>query len=305
MALTYDEISSITHDDFMPILVDNIFNKNAFLMMLRKREKPQTGGNNVILPLNYATGGSGGWFSGADTLDTSDSTVITAASFNWKQLYENISITRDDELKNSGDAAVLNFVKSKMEVAEKTIRNTLNTALFNTGTDSDAIIGINTFLSTSATYGGISQSTYTWWAAQVDSSTTTLTLSAMQSLWGDCSEGTESPDVVIGDQDMYDLYYNLLQPQQRFTSEEMAKGGFKSLLFNGQPFIVDAAATSGDLYMLNLEYLHLMPHKDENFRFEPFQKPVNQAVKTAKIFWMGVFASSNNRRHGKLDAIAQ
>ncbi len=36
---------------------------------------------------------------------------------------------------------------------------------------------------------------------------------------------------------------------------------------------------------------------------EPFVKPINQNVKTAKIFWMGVLASSNNRRHGILDAI--
>ena len=65
----------------------------------------------------------------------------------------------------------------------------------------------------------------------------------------------------------------------------------------------DAAATAGDLYMLNMDYLSLLPHKDENFRFDGFIKRDNQNAKTAKIFWMGVVASSNNRRHGKLDAI--
>jgi hypothetical protein len=303
MALTYGEIGAITTAKYVPVMVDNVFNKNAFLKKLKAQEKPKDGGEKCIQPLNYAKNGVGGWFSGAETLDSSGSDVITAASFEWAQLYQNISITRRDELMNSGDSAKLNFVRNKIEIAEKTIRDDLNTALFNTGTDSKAISGINHFLSTSASYGGIDQSTYSWWQANVDSTTTTLTISAMQSLFGDCGEGSEYPNFLLSDQDMFDRYYNLLQPQQRFVDEEMAKGGFKSLTFNGQPYTVDAAATAGDLYMLNLDYLDLYPHKDENFRMTPFQSPHNQAVKVAKIFLMTVLASSNNRRHGKLDAI--
>ena len=56
----------------------------------------------------------------------------------------------------------------------------------------------------------------------------------MNSLYGDCGEGSEYPNLLVSDQDMWDRYWNLLQPQQRFADEEMAKGGFKSLQFNGQ-----------------------------------------------------------------------
>jgi hypothetical protein len=125
----------------------------------------------------------------------------------------------------------------------------------------------------------------------------------MQGIYGDAGEGSEYPNLLISDQDTFDRYWNLLQPQQRFASEEMASGGFKSLLFNGQPYVVDASCGAGDLYMLNLDYLDLYPHKDENFRFEKFIKPINQNVKLAKVYWMGVLASSNNRRHGLLGAI--
>jgi hypothetical protein len=192
---------------------------------------------------------------------------------------------------------------SKVRNAEKTIRDNLNTALFNDGSDSKQIQGLRLAINTSGTYGGIAHGSYSWWNGQVDSSTTTLTLSAMQGLYVDCGEGSEYPDILIADQDMFDRYWNLLQPQQRFASEEMAKGGFKSLLFNGQPFVVDAACPAGYLFMLNLEYFDLMPHKDENFRFEKFIKPINQNIKLAKVYWMGAVASSNNRRHGALSAI--
>jgi hypothetical protein len=303
MALTYDQITAITEKKFIPKMVDNIFNSNVLLKKLKAKEKLQTGGDKVLCPLNYAQVSASGWYQGAETLDTTDNEVITSAEFDWKQLYANISITRRDELRNSGDAAIINFVKSKVMIAEKTIRDKLSTAIYNDGSDSKQIQGLRLALSTSNTYGGIDQSTYSWWQANVDSSTTTLTLSAMQSIYGDCGEGTEYPDLIIGDQDMYDRYHALLTPQQRFASEDEAKGGFKSLLFNGAPVVVDASAPSGDMMFLNLDYLDLMPHKDENFRMEPFTKPINQNVKVAKIFWFGVMGISNVRRFGLLDAI--
>jgi hypothetical protein len=55
--------------------------------------------------------------------------------------------------------------------------------------------------------------------------------------------------------------------------------------------------------MLNEDYLKLMPHKDENFKMGPFEKPINQNIKVAQIFWAGVFASSNNRMHAAATAL--
>jgi hypothetical protein len=303
MALTWDQITGITAKKFVPKLVDNIFETNALLKKFKAKEKPQSGGDKVLCPLEYAKVSAAGWYQGAETLDTTDNETITAAEYEWKQLYANISITKRDELRNSGDAAKINFVASKVRGAEKTIRDTLNTGLFNDGSNSKHIQGLKLALNTTGTYGGIDHSSYSWWNGNVDSTTTTLTLSAMQSLYGDCGEGSEYPNLLVSDQDMFDRYWNLLQPQQRFQSEDMAKGGFKSLLFNGQPYIVDAGAAAGDLYMLNMDYFDLMPHKDQNFRFEKFVKPINQDVMVAKILWMGVFAGSNNRRSGLLDAI--
>lgn len=304
MPLTYDQISAITEKKFVPKLVDNIFNRSALLKKLKAKEKPQSGGDKVMVPLNYATTTASGWYQGSETLDTADNDVITAFEFEWKQLYAAISITRRDELRNSGDAAIINFVKSKVEIAEKTMGDTLGTGLFSAGTNSKSIQGLSLAVNTTGTYGGLAHGSYSWMNGTVDSSTTTLTISAMQSLYGDCGDGDDYPDLCVGDQDMFDRYYALLQPQQRFQSDdETAKGGFKHLMFNSAPFIADNHAASGDLYMLNMEYLDLYPHKDENFRFEPFAKPINQNVKVAKLYWMGVFASSNNRRHGILTAI--
>jgi hypothetical protein len=103
----------------------------------------------------------------------------------------------------------------------------------------------------------------------------------------------------------YGRYYALLQPQQRFMDSDSAKGGFESLMFNGVPFIAGSKVPSAaPIFMLNEQYLHLCVHKDEDMRFEPFQKPDNQNIKLAKIYWMGALGISNCRMQGKFTAIA-
>ena len=303
MALTYDQISAITSKKFLPKLVDNIFNTNAVLKKLKAAEKPQDGGERVLVPLEYASTTASGWYQGSETLDTTDNEIVTSAEFTWRQLYASLAISRRDELRNSGDSAKIQFVMSKVKNAEKTIRNNLSTAIYNTGSDAKAVQGLRLAVGTANTYGGISQTDYSWWASNLDTTTTVLTLAAMQGSYGDAGEGTEYPNLMVGDQDQYDRYWNLLQPQQRFADEEMGKGGFKSILFNGRPFVTDASSPAGYLWFLNMDYLNLYPHKDENFRFEPWVKPINQNVKSAKIYWMGVFASSNNRRHAAFSGI--
>jgi hypothetical protein len=304
MALTYDQVSAITEKKFIPKLADNIFDSNPLLQRHKKKSYVKVdGGERIIQPLMYATVTSSGWFAGADSLDTADNETITAAEYTWKQIYANISLKRLDELKNSGESQVLSLVKNKVKGAEKTIKDTMGTGLYNAGATANAIIGLRDIVATDQTVGGISQSSYSWWQGQVDSSTTTLTLSAMQTQHTAASVDNDMPTVIMTTRALYNSYYALLQPQQRFTDSDTGKGGFTSLMFNGIPVIPDSHCPANHMFMLNENYLHLYYHKDENFRFEPFQKPVNQAVRLAKIFWAGAYGSSNNRLHAALTAV--
>lgn len=304
MPLSYDQISAITLKKFIPKLYDNIFDSNPLLMRLKKKSYEKLdGGERIVVPLNYAAVSASGWYSGADTLDTTDNDVITAAEYTWKQLYANISINRSDELKNSGDSQILSLVKNKTKIAEKTMEDKLGTGIYSDGTDTKSIVGLRDIVAVDQTVGGISQSSYSWWRGQVDSSTTTLTIASMQSRFNLCTVNSDSPSVIPTTRSLYNAYYALLQPQQRFQDSEMAKGGFSSLMFNGAPVIADSYCPSGYMFFLNEDYLHLFAHKDEDMRFEAFAKPINQNVKVAKIYWMGALGSSNNRLHGAMSAL--
>jgi len=304
MALTWDQISGITEKKFIKKLADNIFDSNPGIKRLKEKGLEKLdGGTSIMVPLNYAQTTASGWYTGADTLSTADNENISAAEYQWKQLYANISITRLDELKNSGDAQKINLVKSKIQIAEKTMIDQLGTALYNDGSTLNAPAGLRSIVGTANTVGGISQSTNSWWQAQVDSSTTTFSISALQTQFNACSVDNDSPTVILATRANYNRYYAALQPQQRFMDSETAKGGFSSLMFNGIPFIADSHCPANHIFLINEDYLSLFVHKDEDMRFEPFQKPNNQNVKVAKVYWMGAIGSSNNRLHGKLSAL--
>ena len=305
MALNYDQVTAITEKYILPKTTDNIFDSNILL----KRAKTKgwyeriDGGEKIIYPLEYAQLTAGGWYSGADILSTTDNQTITGAEVNWKQLYKNISIRRDEELKNSGKRAIVNLVKSKMRSAEKGMRDDLGTGLFSNATDANSIVGLRQWVATSNSPGGISQSSYSWWQSNVDSSTTTLSLSAMNTVFNDAAIDNDQPTFGVTTRAIHGLYYALLQPQQRFVDSETAKGGFTNLMFNGIPLAIDSHTTAAHLFLLNENYLKLTAHRDEDMRFDGFVKPTNQNVRVAKLYWAGAFGSTNNRMHGLLSAI--
>jgi hypothetical protein len=304
MALTYAEISAITEKHFRPKLVDNIFRSNVLFARMRDKQEKLDGGERLMLPVAYATTTAAGSYVGAATLSTTPNDQITSAEFFWKQYYANITITGLDELENSGDAAKVSFVKSKVQLAEKSMAYALGNDIYNLGTTTGALIGLRLAVSSSRTYGGIDSSSYSWWDAQVDSTTTVLTIAAMESLFGLCTIGNVTPTIIITTQTIWDYYFDLLQPQQRFMDSKTADAGWPNVTFRGKPVVVDNRCTASYLFMLNEDYLKLYTHAKRDFKLEPFIKPVNQDLACAKIYWAGILACDNPRLQGVMSAIA-
>ena len=54
MALSYDNLSALTKDKYIPLLVDNIFESNVLTKRLLKKSKASASGNKVLQPVEYA-----------------------------------------------------------------------------------------------------------------------------------------------------------------------------------------------------------------------------------------------------------
>ena len=302
MALTYSEISSITEKYFVPKLVDNIFASNEAFMRAKKKWYEKGSGERVVQPVAYATTSAAGRFYGADSLDNTANDQISGLEFLWKQYYASIQITRLDELKNSGKEQVINFVKGKVQLAEKSLASLIGTDIFADGTTANSIVGLKAVTDTTSTYGGVSKTAYSWLQGKVDSTTTALSYIAIRKLLGRATIDADSPTVGFCLQSTYDDLVGLFQPQQRFTDSKTADAGFSNIMFEGRPIIVDSHVSSGYMHFVNENYMNILHLED--FRFDPFIKPTNQAVSVAHIFWTAAMTCSNPRMQAMFTALA-
>lgn len=306
MALSISAINAITKQAFIPKLQDNVMLSNAMLYFLEKNKGFENldGGIDIRVPVRYARFSARGWYSGSETQNTAYNEKKTALRFDWAQYYVNITISGLDKLKNAGENKVIDHVRSEVEAAEEDIRDAFGTGIYSTNT-SKSIIGTGGYLSTSNTYGDISQSSNSWLQAAIDATTTTLSLGAMQSRWEACKFNNQVPNLITTTATLFSSFWSLLQPQQRFADGDAAQAGFKNLLFNGAPVMHDDYVPASNMQFHNTNYIKLYSHKDRKFpgEYVDFRKFFDQDAEVATMQWAGAFICSGPRYQAALTAV--
>ena len=160
MALNYDNITAITKSKYIPVMEDNVFESSYLFQQMRNKPDTYEGGKDIHQPLLYAKG-RGGSYAEWGLLDVRPKETRTAAVFEWKFLYANMTISRQAELKCNGDAAVLSLLDAETMTAEKTLIDICSTALFNDGSDQEKPHGLRKIVNVDRSLGGIDSTTYT------------------------------------------------------------------------------------------------------------------------------------------------
>ena len=290
-------------------LAYNVLNHNPLCARLLQKGnvKPAAGGREIVQELEYAENGTAGWYSGYEVLDITPGDVFDAATYDWKQLAGNVTISGLEEIKNSGKERVINLLASRIKNLEKTLKNSLAVAVFADGTtDTKSLGGLQQLViddpTASASVGGINQATYSFWQNQT-SGDATLTTSAhmdteLNEMYLKCIRGTDSPDFIVSDAILYNFWEGGLQQFQRFQDASVADMGFESLKYKGADFFYDANCPSSTAYMLNTDYLFLRPHTDRQFKPLLERQSINQDACVTPIVWAGNMTCSNRSLQG-------
>jgi hypothetical protein len=306
---TFDQVSAITNDFYMPKFPENVFKTRFVLMKLWKKGTKVSSGNKIRQPLVYQKG-NGGAFNPRAQFNIAAKDQITAAQFNWKHYYVPISIFDDELLVNDGPAGVRKLLDAKMKVAKNQIADDISTDMFKTSTsyygDSDIQInsvvgacGNASYPDSNITYGGIQKTSgNSFWHGNVTNQGGALTLAAMETMFLNCSKYGDTPDLITCASNQVENIYSLQASNQRYLDQKVMDLGFVAYTFKGVPVVPDEHVTSTEIYFLNTDYLDLVSHRKQNMRFEKFQKPIDQAAAVAKIFWMGNLTCSDCRRQG-------
>ncbi len=311
-------VTALSRRLILPRIVDNVYNSNVlFYRWYHANKFTQQGGTQIEQPLMYTRMAAGGSYQGYQLLNVTPSDTIQNAAFPWAQYYVPVSVDGLTLLRADSPLAIADFVATQFKQAEMEMSDLLGGALWSDGTNSTDAIGVRAAVDNgviASSYGSINHSGNTWWNAQVDSTTTTMTLLSLQNLFGSCTQGGRAPTIIFSTQANYNRYWSLNLAPQQFPVQpggkdmQLAQAGFENLLFNGVPWLVDShiptTGAEGNLFFLNEDYIQIVTAARADFHLQDFQTPVNQDAMTALLLWAGQLVFSNIQRQGKFTAIA-
>ena len=267
-------------------LSDNVSNHNALLRRLRENgNQTSVTGRDIVRELEYADNGTVQFYSGYETLDVSPSDVLSAAVFEYKQLAGNVTISGLEQVKNSGEQAIINLLEARINVLEKSMRNSLATSIYSDGTGSSGkeVGGLQLLVADSGTgtVGGINSSTFTFFQ-NVQTTATSSAFSTsnvqddMNNIYLQLVRGADSPDLVMAGTNAYKAFLGSLQAIQRITSDDLANSGFTSVQYLNSDVVFDSACDSNRMYFLNTDYLRLEVAASRDFVPGEAKMSVNQ-----------------------------
>lgn len=306
MPFSYDQVQAISQNQFLPLLADNVFTSNVAWIRMEEFKEYEDGGPKILQPLIHAKGTAES-YSGYQVLDTTANEEFTAAEFERRHYHRAVVISRDEELKNMGPAQIVSLVEAKIKNAEVNLRDKFGDDLYSDG-GATSIDGFADIVSATSTYGGIAVADMPTWVAVSTSISGNVALDDVAKLIDDLTIGQDRPSILITRAPIYRRILSLMQSQQRFGDGKEAKDvwyGFTGVMFYGIPLVWDHKCPSGELYALNLNWVHWRPHREEEFRADPWVKPTNQNVHVMNLFTSGNITTSQRRMQGKLTGITE
>ena len=311
-------VTALSRRLILPRITDNVYNSNVlFYRMYHANKFSQQGGTQIEAPLMYKPMAAGGPYQGYQLLNVSPTDSIQNGAWAWKQYYSPVTVDGLTLLRADSPLAIADYIATQLKQAEMDMQDQLGSGLWSDGSNSIALDGVLEAVdsgSVASTYGGISRSGNTWWQAQEDTSTTTMTLASLQNLFGEVQSGGRAPTIIFSTQANYNRYWNLNLSPQQFPVQpggkdmQLAQAGFENLLFNGVPWLTDShiptSGTEGNLFFLNEDYMQMVVASRADFHLQDFQTPTNQDAMTALLLWAGNLIFTNVQRQGKFTALA-
>ena len=314
------EYIATTLEKWSPQMADNVLNNIPLLYFLQKKKhiEKEDGGRYLEEDLMYDENGSYKWYSGYEELDTSVNEVMTYAEFAWKQSATTVSFSGLESRINSGTKTQKHkLIKSRFEVAEKTMRNSVNTSLFSDGTGSNGkeLGGLQLLVAddpTTGTVGGIDASTNTWWRNQLydfsvagigSTPTGAQMKTAMNTMLLRTTRNADSPNLILAGEEYFTIYKDYVEnTMKRIVGNEKGDGGFRSVDFCGIPVVYDPACDTNRMYFLNLDYLKFRVHRDAYFKLDRERLSTNQDASLFPMLFQGAFTVCNRSLQGVIIA---
>ena len=308
---TVNQLMTTTINNYHKEFADNVSNSNAITAMLRmgNRIRIVDGGKTISCPLTYAEE-TFAWYIGTDMLSRALKETISEADYDPANAVASVTLTGPDLAKNRGKERTLNLLEGKLTNAQSTMKNNVTKAIYGDGTVAKSFVGLKGMVTDdgTGTVGGINATTWPFWKNQFQSIARATGLqypalkAGMNALWMKLIRGTEHPDMVVADAEVYSTYESGLQENQRYADARLGALGFETLKYKSAALVFDGAATGlvGG-YMLNTNYLKLEVYSGRNFdTLDLPDQSVDMDAVTKHLAFMGALTLSNRSMQGRI-----
>lgn len=322
MSLELTEIQAITDDYIQHGTTDIYFEDNVLLYMLMSGGKFKEdlvqpgdlvdGGKKIRVFVEYAKS-HGGEYHNTTKIEQSKLDLLNAARFRWGGYVGSNAIDLDDQVANSGDAALVKLVQVKINNIRKTIRDYMGDAVLATNTPTGkGILGIGDLVesTTSTAYGSIAEDDMAKWAHNLDATGGAITYKIMQGIRRTAAVGqskSKKPNLYITTDLIKDGFERTLQSQVRYLhNEKLANAGFDNVLFGGVPVVADDKQSEGYIDALNLNHLKLQTHSKYKFTEPKWEHSKEQPdTLVANTRWIGQLTCSHRAAHARYTGITE
>lgn len=300
-------LSEISKDD--PI--DQHFVKRPVLDALMKNKRMVDGSRQKMIVIDQGENQTIKDFSDYDTFDLADQDTALPLVYPMVNKGGAIVVSWEQEREVAGsDHATFDLIKHKRDNALNTLMDKYATDLFAATQVSTKITTLVVGVASSGTVGNLATSTSADWASTVTASGSFAGqgMTDLRTTYRTIVQNGAVPNLLISTVTEHGFYEKEVDPDVRyvFSNDAMKVGnrGFPTLSFMGMPWIYDAKATSGVIYMVTTDNMYFLMDSAAPFgTFDPFREANNQKAKSALLFGRGNLIIDRRKSHGKLTGV--
>lgn len=319
---TFNTLFSLTWDAYAGNAARNMLTSFPLIDLMWRNKQVKTGGARIEVSLDYGYNPNGQWYNGADILDMNPFETSTVLKYDWKNLHFPIAYTGEEVRKNNAEYQRKDLVRTKIETTEVTIRKVLELAMVGDGLGNQGkvILGLEAMFPTDPTIdpgvgavGGLTAVGNAFWQNYAVTSFGSFAANgpggtaadALLDAWDTISDGSDTPDMILSSQDVYQFYHRAAVDQAQIIMSQNATGTltFRSMMYNGVPWTWSRTLPNGRLYLLRTKDMQFWVHSQANMTLGEFQKSYNQDAFAASILTMCAFIPTRRMFTAVIDGI--
>lgn len=308
-----DNIIASTLNDFKDKRTEQWVRNNVLLKELNQSMKDMfSGGLSLVEKIDYAANDTVAWVGKTGTVATTENQFLTDARFPYATIAGSIVLYDHDVARNTGENQIFSLAKAKSDQLDESFNYNLESALLASSTpNTDTIYSIYDIIDASdpslASFGDISRTDYTWWAATETASGPFATQGIEDIRTASNTVGRSGMDPVdlhLTTQTIYEKYMARLTTYERFVNKTKGDLEFDSLAFGNKPVKYSFAAQSGTWLGINTKYLKFRINSNMNFLQQPWVRGKGEQFKSMIVQTMCQLVCRRPKSNFKLTGLS-